>query len=156
MDGETMEPANPRPNVLGSAALPGVRESVPLARRQVRQWLDAGHPAADDVVLAVSELVTNAITHAGCGRDDFIALTLVEDDGAIHVEVNDPGATHCAPVVRDDPDAEHGRGLLIIRELAEEWGTHASGPGLGRTVWCSIRFAPSLVSPARHGARAAP
>ncbi|WP_248961079.1 ATP-binding protein [Sphaerisporangium perillae] len=141
-----MEPANAEPKVLGSATLPGVRESVPCARYQVRQWLGSGHPAIDDVVLATSELVTNAITHSGCGRDDFIGITLAELDGVLFIEVNDPGSLVSEPEVRKDPDAENGRGLLIVRELSQEWGTRDHGPGLGRSVWCAIQIAPGVES----------
>ncbi|MFC4529446.1 ATP-binding protein [Sphaerisporangium dianthi] len=151
-----MEPAKAEWELLGRTSLPGVRESVSCARHQVRQWLGNGHPAVNDVVLATSELVTNAVTHSGCGRDDFIGLVLARRDGLLRVEVNDPGALDFEPEVREDPEAENGRGLLIIRELAEEWGTRAHGPGVGRTVWCVIRFAPRLVTQVRHEATAAP
>ncbi|MEV6982964.1 ATP-binding protein [Sphaerisporangium sp. NPDC051017] len=137
-----MKRANADPRVLGRTSLASVPESVSLARREVRRWLGSAHPAADDVVLAATELITNAIIHAGCGADDYIGLTVTEQDGAIRIEVNDPGSSVSEPEVRKDPDAESGRGLLIVRELSHDWGSCDDGPGLGRTVWCAIRFTP--------------
>ncbi|MEU9887580.1 ATP-binding protein [Sphaerisporangium sp. NPDC051011] len=138
-----MKRASAQPRVLGTTGLAGVRESVPHARTEVRRWLGDSHPAVDDVVLATSELVTNAIIHTGCGADDYIGLTVTEQDGAIRIEVNDPGSSVSEPEVRKDPDAESGRGLLIVRELSHDWGSCDDGPGIGRTVWCAIRFTPT-------------
>ncbi|WP_181871012.1 ATP-binding protein [Sphaerisporangium album] len=141
-----MKRASAQSRVLGTTGLAGVRESVSHARTEVRRWLGESHPAVDDAVLATSELVTNAIIHSGCGADGYIGLTVIEQDGAIRIEVNDPGSTVSAPEVRKDPDAESGRGLLIVRELSHDWGSCDDGPGLGRTVWCAIRFTPSSAS----------
>lgn len=134
-----MKTANSDPELLGRAALAGVRESVALARAEVRRWLGGDHPAVDDVVLAASELVTNAIVHSGCGKGDFIGLTVTKGDGVVRVEVNDPGSPDSEPEVRKDGDAEGGRGLLIVREISIGWGMRALGPGRGRTVWCVLR-----------------
>lgn len=63
-----MKAPSTEPKVLGRTGLPGVHESVSRARSEVRGWLGDAHPAVDDVVLAASELVTNAIRLGG-GRD---------------------------------------------------------------------------------------
>ncbi|WP_424535156.1 ATP-binding protein [Sphaerisporangium viridialbum] len=135
-----MEPSSAEPRILGAATLASVHESVSRARSEVRGWLGAAHPVIDDVVLATSELVTNAITHSSSKPSDFIGLTLIEADDAVVVEVSDPGSIFSGPRVRKEPQSEHGRGLLIVREISLAWGTRELGPGLGRTVWCAIRL----------------
>ncbi|GHE45900.1 hypothetical protein GCM10017673_54850 [Streptosporangium violaceochromogenes] len=62
--------------VLGVISLAGTRESVSRARAEVRHWLGDDHPAVDDVALAVSELVTNAVVHSGVRTEDALHLTL--------------------------------------------------------------------------------
>jgi anti-sigma regulatory factor (Ser/Thr protein kinase) len=125
---------------LGRTGLAGLPESVPRARRNVREWLGDEHPAIDDVVLAVSELVTNAVVHSDSSAGVSIHLTLVAAEGVVYVEVRDPGAMFSAPHVRHEPDAETGRGLLIVDEISSEWGIREHDRGRGRTVWCAIRF----------------
>jgi hypothetical protein len=59
----------------------------------------------------------------------------------IYVEVRDPGSAFSGPYIRQEPEAEDGRGLLIVREISQSWGIREHGRGLGRTVWCAIRVA---------------
>ncbi|MBG0816014.1 ATP-binding protein [Planomonospora sp. ID82291] len=126
-------------SILGEISLPSVRESVARARSEVRGWLGEGHPAIDDVVLAVSELTTNAIVHSNSRPGDLIRLTLAATEEIVYLEVSDPGSMFSGPHVRKEPDAEDGRGLLIVREISAERGTREHGRGRGRTVWCVIR-----------------
>jgi anti-sigma regulatory factor (Ser/Thr protein kinase) len=113
----------------------------------VRRWLGNDHPAVDDAVLATSELVTNAFRHSDARPYDFIGLTVTEAEGLIHVEVRDPGSAFSGPHIRQEPEAEDGRGLLIVREISQSWGIREHGRGLGRTVWCAIRAAPPSPDP---------
>ena len=53
--------------------LPGVRESVAAARRFVRHALP-GCPRADDLILAVSELVSNSIAHSASGHGGAVVV----------------------------------------------------------------------------------
>ncbi|WP_433375665.1 ATP-binding protein [Streptosporangium sp. CA-115845] len=137
-----MKATTPEPRILGSVDLPSVRESVSRARSEVREWLGVDHPMVDDIVLATSELVTNSIKHSDSSAGDFIGLTLSATMEIVYVEVNDPGSIFLGPHVRKEPDAEDGRGLLIVGEISLEWGTREHGRGLGRTVWCAIRATP--------------
>ncbi|MFD8527283.1 ATP-binding protein [Streptosporangium canum] len=140
--GEFMKAVSAEPKLHGEVSLPGVRESVSRARSEVREWFGEAHPAIDDVVLATSELVTNAIVHSNADAGDLIRLTVTEAEGFIGIEVNDPGSTFSGPHVRKEANAEDGRGLLIVREISLAWGVREHGCGLGRTVWCAIRAAP--------------
>ncbi len=85
----------------------------------------------DDVVLAVSELVTNAVLHA---RPPF-HLRAACSDKEVLVEVTD--RTLLRPRrQRPDDDDEHGRGLNIVQVLATSWGTRRAEAG--KAVWCAF------------------
>ncbi|MGP3910262.1 ATP-binding protein [Nonomuraea sp. 10N515B] len=142
-----MKPAGAEPRVIGSIHLAAIRESVSRARTQVRSWLGDDHPSVDDAVLAASELLTNAFRHSNGKPYDLIGLTVAMAEGVVYVEVRDPGSTFSAPHIRQEPEAEDGRGLLIISEISQDWGVREHGIGLGRTVWCAIRAAPPSVGP---------
>ncbi|GGO66340.1 ATP-binding protein [Nonomuraea cavernae] len=134
-----MKAASAEPRIIGSIHLAGIRESVPHARSEVRRWLGEDHPAVEDAVLAASELVTNALRHSDVRPYDLIGLTVAATEETVYVEVCDPGSAFSGPHIRQEPEAEDGRGLLIVREISQEWGTREHGRGLGRTVWCAIR-----------------
>ncbi|MCW2608212.1 MAG: hypothetical protein JWO60_2905 [Frankiales bacterium] len=120
--------------------LPGLRldpdpRAAAAARRHVRAVLGpAGLGAVEDeALLVLSELVTNAVVHAG--TEVHVALA-VERPGVLRLEVADrlPGVT---PVVRDSDDArEGGRGMFLLNNLAEEWGTTYRRDG--KAVWCLL------------------
>jgi anti-sigma regulatory factor (Ser/Thr protein kinase) len=137
-----MKAASAEPRVIGSIQLAGIRESVSRARSEVRSWLGGDHPAVDDVVLAVSELVTNALRHSDAKPYDFVGVTLTATEEMVYLEVRDPGSMFSRPHVRQEPEAEDGRGLLIVREISQDWGIREHGRGLGRSVWCAIRSVP--------------
>jgi phosphoserine phosphatase RsbU/P len=99
-------------------------------------------------VLLVSELVTNAVVHAGTQ----IELRVDIGPGSVVVEVIDyrPG-TLPALLSKPDADREAGRGMVLVDALAKEWGTrHFAG---GKAVWFKLNvtepFAPPpFVTPA--------
>lgn len=88
----------------------------------------------EDLLLVVSELVTNAIVHGAAP----IVVTMVQEPERIRVEVTD-GATESSPHSNPRPptDAENGRGLSVVTRLAVAWGWRAS-PGRGKTVWAEL------------------
>ncbi|GHE34573.1 hypothetical protein GCM10017673_41730 [Streptosporangium violaceochromogenes] len=53
------------PETLNETCFPCDPRSISRAREAVRTWLGEDHPAYEDARLAVSELVTNAVQHAG-------------------------------------------------------------------------------------------
>ena len=113
-----------------TATYGGRPEHVRQARADARDLL-AGYPAADEVILCLSELATNAVLHSRSRRPGGTFTVRIETrPGAyIRVEVEDDGGPWLAPA----PDAGSGRGLDIIGALAAEWGA-ATSPA-GRTVW---------------------
>ncbi|GAA3088937.1 ATP-binding protein [Streptosporangium carneum] len=115
-------------------------ESVSVARRRVRRFLGEGHPASEDVVLLVSEVVTNSVVHSASGEGGRVAMTVAVDAGAVLVEVSDAGSGASAPHVRNDPQAENGRGMFLVDLLASRWGIRDDGGSGRRTVWFEVDF----------------
>jgi serine/threonine-protein kinase RsbW len=113
-----------------AATYPGRPEHVRQVRADARSLLD-GCPAADDVILCLSELAANAVLHSDSRRPGGTFTVRIEScPGAdIRIEVDDDGGPWLAPA----PDPHSGRGLDIIRVLAPEWGVATSSAG--RTVW---------------------
>lgn len=111
---------------------------IATARRFVEQHLveHGRDDAVPDLSLLVSELVSNAISHA---RTSF-AVTLVITRHSIRLEVSDgsPQAPVIADVTHED---DGGRGLRIVAALAHDWGV-TSDPAGGKSVWASVLTVP--------------
>jgi anti-sigma regulatory factor (Ser/Thr protein kinase) len=90
--------------------------------------------AREDLLLVVSELVTNAVVHGA----EPIVVTMVRAPERVRVEVTD-GAAGSSPHGNPRPpaNAETGRGLSVVTRLAVAWGWRAS-PGSGKTVWAEL------------------
>jgi serine/threonine-protein kinase RsbW len=113
-----------------AATYVGRPEYVRQARADARDLL-AGCPAADEVILCLSELAANAVRHSNSRRPGgTFTVRIGSRPGAdIRLEVEDDGGPWLAPA----PDPGSGRGLDIIGALAADWGV-ATSPA-GRTVW---------------------
>jgi serine phosphatase RsbU (regulator of sigma subunit)/anti-sigma regulatory factor (Ser/Thr protein kinase) len=109
-----------------------VAKARAFAREMLEAW-DAGD-LADSVVLLVSELVTNAVVHAGTTA----RLELRLDPQSVRVEVEDLHPRRVLPMVVSEPteEAEEGRGLLITFSLASAWGVDYTSAS--KRVW--LRF----------------
>jgi two-component sensor histidine kinase len=111
-------------------ALPPLPESGARARRAlVRGGLD---PDLDHTVtLLVTELISNAIKHAGLGPDDRIVVLASLQPDFVRVEVHDGGPGF-------DPEVRHatkGHGLRLVDTLASRWGVEH---GTGTRVWFEV------------------
>ena len=89
--------------------------------------------AQQDLLLVVSELVTNAVVHGA----EPIVVTVVRAAERVRVEVTDGAADASPHNNRAAPDAETGRGLSVVTRLAVAWGWRAT-PGRGKTVWAEL------------------
>ncbi|MFJ8540371.1 SpoIIE family protein phosphatase [Streptomyces sp. NPDC093591] len=108
-----------------AATFDPVGRSVASARSFVRDTLQGWGFAdiVDDAVVLTSELVTNAVVHAGTSAD---VLCLRSDDG-VRIEVADRYPEReiplqGSPVNMGSPDREGGRGLQLCAALAACWG----------------------------------
>lgn len=107
----------------------------PAQVREARRFLAAalkGSPAADDAVLCLSELATNATIHSRSRGDGHFTVRAQIDAGRLRVEVQDEGGPWRRPGRRRD--GRHGRGLLIVARLARESGRAGDGV-TGWIVW---------------------
>ena len=116
---------------------PNSARSVPRARRELLDTLAAWKltDLEDTAVLVLSELVTNAVTHAGSPRGREIETRFCRlSDGRLRIEVHDAGDHR--PVLRRAADTdEGGRGLLLVDAVtAHQWGVSSRG-GVGKLVW---------------------
>jgi anti-sigma regulatory factor (Ser/Thr protein kinase) len=127
------------PALLGPRAsastYPGGPEHIHQVRADVRRLL-VGCPVADDVILCVSELATNAALHSDSRRSGgtFTIRTESCPGAGVRIEVEDDGGPWVSPV----SDPTHGRGLDIVRALADEWGITTTPAG--RAVWAHITW----------------
>ena len=123
--------------LVGVTNLVGSPESVALAREWAKEKLGAHHPAIDDVMLLVSELVTNAVLHSNSRDGGDVTIAIADCHQFVHVDVVDEGGT-TAPRVRDFELAETGRGLLMVEALSTRWAVYEDGHG--RTVWFEVAY----------------
>ena len=131
--------------LVATAAYQPEPTAAAAARRFVRDTLQTwfssgaatvGHGLVDDAVLLTSELVTNAVVHAGTPVEVTCKLT----SGGVEVVVSDG---HPARLVPEPPENEHipaertsGRGLLLPAALASAWGvTYGQA---AKAVWFRI------------------
>jgi anti-sigma regulatory factor (Ser/Thr protein kinase) len=128
----------PEQTVLGALTLPGEARSVREARRFLRELLPAEHPALDDLALAASELVCNAITHTRSGDPGGqVTVVVGRVAAALTLEVTDDGgAGPAGPATRAEDGGEGGRGLRIVEGLAHRWGYRTRGERT--TVWAEF------------------
>ena len=122
---------------LGAADLRSVSE----VRRELRELLDdRAKPDRSAVAeLLTSELVANALVHT----DREAVVTAVVSGRALRVEVRDFAEQRPVPrpsPAQGEPDAArqrtNGRGLVLVRALADAWGVCAHG--VGKTVWFEL------------------
>jgi hypothetical protein len=106
----------------------------------MRWWLAAclpDCPARDDVISVATELGSNAILHTASGRGGWFTVELTWNQSTVRVAVADHGSP-AEPHTINDPDGEHGRGLLLVHGLSAQTGV--TGNEQGRTVWAEIAW----------------
>ncbi len=129
---------------------------VPLARDFTRQalyawgWLPSAtadqRAAAEDVLLVVSELVTNACLHAE-GPEE---LSITCEKKVIRLEVSDRGTGQPAPRTPHRAGRPGGHGMFIVQRLCLDWGVvrtpGSRGSASGRNSGAGVAVGP----PASH------
>ncbi|MCZ4126002.1 ATP-binding protein [Streptomyces sp. H39-S7] len=123
-----------------SLQLPNDLRSARVARGTLRAVLRAHHldELAEVSELLVSELVGNALEYS----DGVVTLRVHWREATLRLAVFDNAPAPPVPGNGDPAEAESGRGLLLVRELAEDWGYYLVGEEVlgvaGKLVWCDI------------------
>jgi len=122
----------------------GASGAVPRARDFTREalrdwgWLPAAtadqRAAAEDVLLVVSELVTNACLHA----DGPEELRVSCNAKVLRLEVVDLGTGTPAPRTPHRAGRPGGHGMFIVQRLCLDWGVVRNAEGSGKTVWAEL------------------
>ena len=106
-----------------------------VARKRLSTLLPTLPPEQlDDVILATSEVVTNAILHG----EGPVRVRAWMANTAVHVEVGDAGRGNPQPATGIGNDDEAGRGLFIVDMVTTRWGALPTIPGPGKTVWFEV------------------
>ncbi|MEU8461721.1 ATP-binding protein [Streptomyces sp. NPDC029003] len=87
-------------------------------------WVDEAPQTLDDVLLTVSELVTNAHVHARSSAQ----LVMTWDQNCLHIAVHDGSSD--APVLKPpSTDCNGGRGIFLVDALADDWTVRTCAAG---------------------------
>ena len=124
--------------------------AVPSSARAARTYVSAVVSAADlpdgvveSAALLTSEVVTNAIVHAG---RDITVHAVVNEDACVRVEVSD--AEPRLPAVQPTRiESTNGRGLVLVEALATTWGIDVKS--VGKTVWFELQSEQASRNPPR-------
>jgi PAS domain S-box-containing protein len=121
--------------VASSATLVADARSVGSARRLLQDAMSRSGADKDKhidaAVLVLSEIVTNALVHAGTD----VTVRVWSGSAGTRVEVED-GGTHLPVRRRYARTAGTGRGLQLVDELADRWGVHRRTSG--KSVWFEV------------------
>ncbi|MFE1285180.1 SpoIIE family protein phosphatase [Streptomyces sp. NPDC058751] len=149
-------------DIVSHTSLPGTPLAPAAARRFLRDtlesWTGLALPGTEilddrltgDAAVVVSELVTNAVVHAGTDVELLCRLECPADGppGPLVVEVSDQ---HPSRAIREDGaeppygTPEYGRGLRLVAALSEAWGI-TYRPGV-KTVWSRLPAAGTAAAP---------
>jgi len=113
-------------------------EPKPMNVRAAREFVASALAAqgfdgdADIVLLLASELVTNAVRHAATPFEIVVDV----QDGAVRVAVIDGDQEHTPEIRHPSPEDTNGRGLLLVDQLSEVWGSDRVSRG--KSVWFTL------------------
>lgn len=138
-----------RPSDSFDAVLPAQLDSAVVARRLLARACAAwkvSEAAGADAALALSELVTNSVLHAGttvhvCIRRLGIGLRLEVGDGSRQLPVVD--AARPEDLLKNR--SMTGRGLALIAAMCDRWGADPTPEG-GKVTWAEVGTGRRLVS----------
>lgn len=107
------------------------KDAREFARAALAEW--GASALEDDVLLVVSEMVTNAVVHAKSGCELRISVSPL----SLRVEVVDHGAGTPDPLP-SSATRSHGRGLHLVDAVSAAWGVEPEVDG-GKMVWAELR-----------------
>lgn len=95
------------------------------------------HEVQEDVLLLMTELITNAVRHGGDERERPLTTEVRWRDGRARVEVTDPSDGTPSSDIRPDATNEGGWGLFLVEQIADRWGFTSTASGT--RVWFELR-----------------
>jgi anti-sigma regulatory factor (Ser/Thr protein kinase) len=110
---------------------PGAAATARRALGRLKSELDP--PVLENLRLLVTELITNAVRHAGVRTVD---LLVVVTGPAVRVEVIDTGPGFTPPTHNRGGGAEGGWGLFLVERMSDRWGVGEDDPGT--RVWFEL------------------
>jgi anti-sigma regulatory factor (Ser/Thr protein kinase) len=131
--------------------MPRIPRAIGEARRWVRETLARWKLSrlTDSAEQIASELIANAVNHAEAGSS--VVVLLMYAAGTLRLEVRDEDPLNLPTVKSPSAYAVDGRGLFLVEELSQRWGTRVTDNG--KTVWSELDVAqhsdqPSAGNPA--------
>ncbi|MFF2137323.1 ATP-binding protein [Streptomyces sp. NPDC058193] len=120
----------------------GARLARHLVSHRLHEWGHSYNTTTNDTVtLLTAELTANAVRHGHVpGRDFHLHLAINAHVGSttIRIEVTDTRTERMPTLAAPAPEAEAGRGLLLVAALATRWGTTPRTSAPGKTVWGEV------------------
>jgi serine/threonine-protein kinase RsbW len=128
-----------------SFSISATADAITHARHEIvaelRRWGPTSSCVVDAAGLVTSELLTNAVKHAGSGPITVVAR---RDGDSVRIEVDDTSPLR--PHLRHaDHDDEHGRGLAIVAALSSRHGVTVTGSG--KRCWAEFFTGSAAVPP---------
>jgi anti-sigma regulatory factor (Ser/Thr protein kinase) len=119
--------------------IPGGVEAAWTAREILTDRLGkaARGDTMHDLHLLTTELVTNAVLHAGVGEAGTIELRVAAQPDRVRVAVTDPGGDDTPVVQALDPEVPGGMGLFLVEQISSSWGVERAPDG-GNRVWFEL------------------
>jgi hypothetical protein len=128
------EPTTAAGDTVACVNVPAETPAVSQCRRFLvscaRRW--SLRDGVDEASLALSELVSNAVEHAG----GPIAVAVARRGGELHIDVTAPLTVEVPRLLSPSRVTASGRGLRIVAALATSWGWQDAGAR--RTVWAAL------------------
>lgn len=107
---------NQTPTLLG---LPADAGAPQRARAVVRALIGNAHPRLDEILLATSELVSNAVRHGDLGDDERVLLEISLVEERVRVTVSHPGLP--VEMTRRRQPGQAGFGFRIVAAVSDDW-----------------------------------
>jgi anti-sigma regulatory factor (Ser/Thr protein kinase) len=110
------------------------------AARQALREENGTLPVAvrDDVMLLVSELVSNAVLHAGAGPERPLQVQVLRGPRWVIVTVSDEGPGFTWRPKPEPGNESGGWGLFLVDQIADCWGVECTAGGA--RVWFEIAY----------------
>ena len=121
-----------------SLDVPVEAEAAAIAREVVARALvevPVPEERIEDLRLLTSEIVTNAVRHAGLAQEDTIGVAVDVSERRVRVEVADDGPGFDPSDLPESSERVGGWGLRLVRQLSDRWGVIRNEPNL---VWFEV------------------